>query len=300
MKILITGGSGLLGQYLNLHLSKENEILTVYKTSPGNCLSYGNLKTDLTEFFNLKNIFSSFKPDVLIHTAAISRPEECDRLPAKQVIDINFNLNKQLSDICNEFKCRFIFTSTDLVYDGNSGSYLKESSYLNPISLYSKTKLDSENYISANSENYLILRTSLLFGIGLNGTSCNFHQMINKFKTGEKVTLYHDQYRTPLSLFNAAFIIGEIVKTDEKNLTLNFGGRERISRAELGELTCKVFKYDRTLIDKISLKDAEVNNKVYDVSMNTDLLKSLGVKQTGIEESLMKINEQEKKIKITK
>jgi len=289
MRILITGGSGLLGQYLNLHLSKDNEILTVHNSSPGNCLDFRNIKTDLTVFNKLRSIFDSFKPECLIHTAAISRPEDCDRLPLQQVLDINFNLNKHLTELCNEFKCRFIFTSTDLVYDGISGEYLKETSAVNPLSLYAKTKLDSENYISVNSEDYLILRTSLLYGIGLNGSTCNFHQMLSKFKIGEKVNLFHDQYRTPLSLLNAASITGEIINADIKNIILNFGGSERVSRADLGEMTCEIFKYDRSLINKTSLKEAEVNNKVYDVSMNTDLLKSFGIKQTGIEESLMKI-----------
>lgn len=289
MRILITGGSGLLGQYLNLHLSIENEILTVHNSTPGNCLNYMNMKTDLTGFNDLRNLFSLFNPETLIHTAAISRPEECDRLPAEQVLDVNFNLNKYLTELCNEFKCRFIFTSTDLVYDGNSGKYLEENSMVNPLSLYARTKLDSENYISDNSENYLILRTSLLYGIGLNGSTCNFHQMLNKFKTGEMVKLFHDQYRTPLSLNDAALVIRKIVNSDIKNIILNFGGRERVSRAELGEMTCDIFKYDNSLIEKISLKDAEVNNKVYDVSMNTDLLNSFGVKQMGVEESLIKI-----------
>ncbi|MBK9334210.1 MAG: SDR family oxidoreductase [Ignavibacteria bacterium] len=293
MRILITGGSGLLGQYLNLHLSIENEILTVHNSTPGNCLNYMNMKTDLTGFNDLRNLFSLFNPEILIHTAAISRPEECDRLPVEHVLDINFNLNKHLTELCNEFKCRFIFTSTDLVYDGDSGMYLEETSKLNPLSLYAKTKLDSENYISDNSEDYIILRTSLLYGIGLNGSTCNFHQMLNKFKRGEKVNLFHDQYRTPLSLNDAALVIRKIVNSDIKNIILNFGGSERVSRAELGEMTCDVFKYDNSLIEKISLKDAEVNNKVYDVSMNTELLNSFGIKQTGIEESIINIYQEE-------
>jgi len=58
-------------------------------------------------------------------------------------------------------------------------------------------------------------------------------------------------------------------------------------------MTCDVFKYDNSLIEKISLKDAEVNNKVYDVSMNTELLNSFGIKQTGIEESIINIYQEE-------
>ncbi len=53
MKVLITGGSGLLGQYLNIELSKEYEILTLYNQHPGNCGEFNSFKIDITDFENL-------------------------------------------------------------------------------------------------------------------------------------------------------------------------------------------------------------------------------------------------------
>ena len=48
MKILITGGSGLLGQYLNVKLSWDNEILSLYNKNPGNCKNYASKEIDLS------------------------------------------------------------------------------------------------------------------------------------------------------------------------------------------------------------------------------------------------------------
>ena len=53
MKVLITGGSGLLGQYLNIELSKKYEILTLYNQHPGNCGEFNSFKIDITDFENL-------------------------------------------------------------------------------------------------------------------------------------------------------------------------------------------------------------------------------------------------------
>ncbi|MFZ1322014.1 MAG: sugar nucleotide-binding protein [Ignavibacteria bacterium] len=289
MKIIITGGSGLLGQYLNIYLNREHSILTVYNKSTGNCTEYNNLKSDLNNTKYLSEVMKAFQPDLLIHTAAISRPEECDGLPFENVNNINYNLIKSLTEICNKLKCRLVFTSTDLIYDGDSDIVHSESSIPKPISLYAQTKLDSENYIRENSNDYIILRTSLLYGIGLNGSVCNFHNMLNSFKRGERVKLFYDQYRTPLSLHNAAEIINEISKSDIKNVIMNFGGGERISRSDLGEMVCKKFNFDIDLIEKTSLRDTSIKNKVYDVSMNTGLLRSFGLRQMSIEESLEKI-----------
>lgn len=289
MKIIITGGSGLLGQYLNIYLNREHSILTVYNNSVGNCTEYNSLKTDLNNTYYLSEVIKEFRPDILIHTAAVSRPEECDKLSYEYVIKINYNLTKLLSEYCNKIKCRLIFTSTDLVYDGDTNKIQDESSIPKPVSLYAQTKLDSENFIRENCNDYLILRTSLLYGIGLNGSSCNFHNMLISFKKGEKVRLFYDQYRTPLSLHNSAEIIDEIAKSDIKNVTMNFGGSERISRSELGEMVCRKFNFDLDLIEKTSLKESVTKNKVIDVSMNTDMLRSFGFSQMSIEESLEKI-----------
>lgn len=289
MKIIITGGSGLLGQYLNINLSREHSILTVYNNSTGNCTEYNCIKSDLFNTDYLSEVMKSFRPDLFIHTAAVSRPEDCDKLPIDYVININYKLTKFLTDHCNRIKCRLIFTSTDLVYDGDSNKIHRESSIPKPVSLYAQTKLKSENYIRENSNDYIVLRTSLLYGIGLNGSTCNFHNMINSFKNGKKVRLFYDQFRTPLSLHNAAEMISEIAKADIKNVTMNFGGSERVSRSDIGEMVCRKFNFDIDLIERTSLIDSVNKNKVIDVSMNTDLLRSLGLRQMSIEESLKKI-----------
>lgn len=168
MKILITGGSGLLGQYLNIELSEKNEILTLYNSNIGNCGDFNSKKISLNDYNGMKVVLNAFKPDLVIHTAAISRPESCDMLPYDYVIDVNVNSTKQIALLCEKHNTKLIYTSTDLVYDGDSGQMLDEDSKINPVSLYAETKLQSEIEIKNIFDNYIILRTSLLFGTGLN------------------------------------------------------------------------------------------------------------------------------------
>lgn len=286
MKILITGGSGLLGQYLNSKLSKEYDILTLYNSNEGNCNKYNSLKINLTDFYELKKIFISFNPDIVLHTAAISRPELCDALPENFVIDVNVNSTDLLAGLCESTGSKLIFTSTDLVYDGSRGQMLNEDAALKPVSLYAETKVRSEDIIKKKFENYIILRTSLLYGIGLNHSTNNFHVMYNNFLQNKKTKLFYDQFRTPLSLNDASRLIELLLKTDVKNITLNFGGRERVSRVELGEILCNVGKFDKSLIEKISMHEIPALHKVADVSMDTSLLQSFGLKPKSIEESI--------------
>lgn len=286
MKIIITGGSGLLGQYLNKILSHNNEILTFYNSNSGNCTDYNSYKIDITDSENLKKQVIDFNPDVIIHTAAISRPELCDSLPKKDIDAININSTKILAEVCDSCNAKLIFTSTDLVYDGERENPAKETEDLKPVSYYAETKVKSEDVIRSVFDNYIILRTSLLYGLGFNHSVNNFHIMFNNFKNGLPVKLFTDQYRTPLALHNAAELISDLLTPEIYNTTLNFGGLERVTRIELGEMLCEIADFDRSLIIPTSMNDIPGLHKVTDVSMNTDKLNSFGIKQKSIEESL--------------
>jgi len=289
VKVLITGGSGLLGQYLNLELSKKNKILTLYNSHPGNCLSFDSDRIDLSDWKALKEVFKKLRPDVVVHTAALSRPEICDEMPRELVFRINSELTENLSGLCADNNALLIFTSTDLVYDGNTGGMLTEDDAPNPESRYAESKLTAEEKVTYSGCKNVILRTSLLYGFGLNHSTNNFHAAYKKFKDGEKASLFYDQFRTPLALHDAARLIGNLIEKNIQDTLLNFGGRERVSRVELGEKLCEAAGFDKNLISGISMQDVKAIHRVADVSMNTEKLNSLGLIQKGVDESIREI-----------
>jgi len=288
-KILITGGSGLLGQYLNIEAAKENKILTLHNKIVGNCNEYKNIKADITNFNLMGELFSSFKPNMVIHTAAVTNPIPLPGQNPKDVYNLNVNATKNIAVLCKQFNTKLIYISTDLVYAGYRGSMLNEAAKLIPVSLYAETKLMGEMKVKETSENYLILRTALLYGFGLNHSHCHFHKMNDELKSGKPVKLFVDQFRTPISLQVAVEIITKIAQMDITNEIINLGGVERVSRYELGEILCAVAGYDNLLLEKISLNDISELPKVEDVSFNTDKLQSLGFKVKKIENSIVDI-----------
>jgi dTDP-4-dehydrorhamnose reductase len=289
MNIIITGGSGLLGQYLNIELSKFHKIMTLYNNNIGNCNLYSSVKIDLKDYKKLGDIFADFKPQCVIHTAAISNVLKTKSIDSKVIYKTNVFATKNLAELCEKYSAKLIFTSTDLVYAGYRGSMLKENSKLIPLSLYAETKLMGEVKIQETFDNYIILRTALLYGFGLNHSTNHFQKTYYDLKNGNKVNLFTDQFRTPLSLPEAARIISELIKLDVKSEILNFGGLERVSRYELGEKLCEVAKFDKNLLNKIKMDDVPDLPKVEDVSMNTDRLAGLGIKRKTIDESIKEI-----------
>jgi dTDP-4-dehydrorhamnose reductase len=163
---------------------------------------------------------------------------------------------------------------------------LKEDAKLIPASLYAETKLVGEMKVKESTDNYLILRTALLYGFGLNHSRSHFHFIYNELKNNSPIKLFADQYRTPICLKDASRIISELAEMDIKGETINLGGIERVSRYELGEILCSLAGFDKNLIQKFQMADIPNFPKVEDVSLNTEKLQSLGLKPSSIEDNL--------------
>ena len=185
------------------------------------------MQVDICDYEKLSSIFDSFKPDVVIHTASISTPQKATALSPKTVYETNVKATEKIAQYCSLHGAKLIYTSTDLVYAGDRGSLLKEDAKLIPISLYAETKLMGEEKIKSTFENYIILRTALMYGFGLNGVKSFFHEMYEKLEEGEKVKVFYDQFRSPLSVLEAARIINFLCESDIKSEIINFGGAER-------------------------------------------------------------------------
>ncbi len=215
-KILITGGSGFLGQYLNIELFKKYNFLTLYDSNIGNCFHFNSQRVDITNYKTLDKIFSEFMPDIVIHLAAISSVKKADKLPQSKVFEINVKATNEIAKLCDKFGSKLIYISTDLVYAGYRGSFLKEDAKLIPASLYAETKLMGENKIQNVFDHFIILRMALLYGFGLNHSKNHFQEIYYKLKNEKSVDLFIDQFRTPLSVIDSARMISEICSLNIK------------------------------------------------------------------------------------
>jgi dTDP-4-dehydrorhamnose reductase len=288
-KVLITGGSGLLGQYLNLSASKKFNIHTIYKNNPGNCKEFSSSRIDILNENELRMVFQEFKPEVVIHTAAITNPVPKENQSAKEYFETNVTATKSIAQLCERYHSKLIYISTDLVYAGYRGSFLKEDAKLIPASLYAETKLVGEMKVKESTDNYLILRTALLYGFGLNHSRCHSHFIYNELKNNRPVKLLTDQFRTPISLNDASSIIADLAEMEITGEIINLGGVERVSRYELGEMLCSIASFDKNLIQKITMDEIPNLPRVEDVSLNVDKLISFDLKPRSIEENTVEI-----------
>jgi dTDP-4-dehydrorhamnose reductase len=282
LKVLLTGGSGLLGQYLNISLSSKYELITTYYSEKRNCINYNYRKLNLENNSEIIRLFNEIKPDIIIHAGGVSNSNIADELGKELTYKINAEAAKIISDLCNQNNTKLIYISTDLVYDGEQGEFLTESAELNPKTVYAESKLAAEFEVQKLSSNYLILRMALMFGNGLNGSQNFFTFMIDNLKNQKPVKLFVDQYRTPLELSDSARMITELLDKKNTNEIINFGGRERISRYDLGELVCNKYDFDPSYLIKTKMSEIPNYTEVADVSMNTDKLSKIGIQSKNL------------------
>lgn len=289
MKVFITGGSGILGQYLNIELSQHFEILTQFFSHTGNCALYNSVQFDILDLERLEAVIDSFKPDVIVHAAAMANTVSIAPFTPKYIYDLNVGVTHFLAEKCKRADIKLIYISTDQVYAGDRGSFLTESAKLMPMSMYAETKLIGEYKVINTFDNYIIIRLALLFGFGLNHSRMHFDNMIENFKNGKKVKLFTDQYRTPLSVIEAARVIRQLSSMDLKKEIINLGGIERVSRFELGEMVCDLTGYDKSLIVPSTMDSVPGLAPVADVSLNSSKLDLLNIKRLTLNDALKEV-----------
>ena len=238
-RILITGVSGFLGRYVALALKDRYAVLGTYHSQAIVLDTCELTRLDLTEAQAVQATFMEFRPDVVIHTAALSDVDACERNPdAAQ--RVNIQGTEAIARAAVAVGARCVYISTDQVYDGVK-SYYDEADAPQPLMVYGRTKLEGERRAAAICPHTVILRLALLYGWGTS-TRLNFVDwLVQRLRAGQEVPLFIDQYRTPLYVVQASEAIGRLIDVPEVRGTFNLGGGERINRYDFGLKLCEVF-----------------------------------------------------------
>jgi len=158
-KILIIGANGLIGQAVAGEAgSRFSWKGTYYRRQVRGCL-----RCDITDPESLDGVFKQVKPDFVIHCAQLAGGvdfyERNPELAKKFHFDGTVNLGRE----CLKHSAKLVFVSSECVFDGKKEFY-NETDTPNPINIYGKYKAESENWISRNLKEHLIVRTMSVFG----------------------------------------------------------------------------------------------------------------------------------------
>jgi dTDP-4-dehydrorhamnose reductase len=255
MKILITGANGLLGQAVTNLLKRETDYEIIISSVEAKPFYYTDNKyyqLDITSRDDLKKFMHEIMPDVIINCAAYTDVDKCET-ERELCWKLNVDAVKNLIIASRISNAKVIHYSTDYVFDGKNGPYTEDDTP-NPISFYGRSKLASENALLSSGIDFAILRTVVLFGMGVNVKQNFAIWLFNKLKVGERVNIVDDQISNNTMVDDLAYGTLKIIEKNSKGI-YNIAGKDIISRIEFALIFCDVFKFDRNLVNRIKTKD---------------------------------------------
>ena len=210
MEVLITGGSGALGKSLRKFFKKH---AAHYVRGGAFCPTHKEM--DITDADSVSKVILSYKPDVLIHTAAIVNVRECEENKEKAWltnVEGTQNIVNVLKKLNNN--CYLIYMSTACVFAGENEKYYTEDDVPSPKNYYSFTKLSGE-LITRQYGNMCIIRTNFV-----------------PKEQWKYPKAFVDRFGTYLLSDGVAKGISEVVEKKEKGI-IHIVGDRRISMYEL-------------------------------------------------------------------
>jgi dTDP-4-dehydrorhamnose reductase len=288
-KLLITGGSGFLGWNLAKYAAELYEVFFTYGQhviTIGGCQEYHLNLQDRSE---IENLLEEIQPEIVIHTAALANVDVCEKRRSL-AHEINVAATTDLAKCAEELHCRFVYISTDLVFDGQTGNYTETDRPV-PLNYYGETKLLGEKTVISTMTDYLIVRMALMYGVG-NGVNGSFTDWIRDgLKRKKPVRLYTDQYRTPLFVLDGVRALFELIEKPVKNEIFHLAGKERLNRYDFGKKFARIFGYNNQWIRPITMQDSSMMvPRGRDCSLNSEKFqKFLSFQLSDVDTGLQKM-----------
>lgn len=282
--VLIIGGSGFIGSQLALKLRDTYKVFATYKNHALHLPGISYLPFDVYDRNWIKRIVYNTEPDVIVYIAGNNGLEWCEK-NARDADRIHTGGAASVSTVASILQPKFIYLSNAYVFDGKKGNYREDDTVL-PWSALGKAKLGGENYIKGRSLNYLILRSSPVFGRsnGVNLSTLDHLRM--KLSIGQKVEFSNTELHSYAPAHGLVDLLERLVDSGPRNKILHYGGLTKVTPYEFAVEFAKRFKFDPNLVQPIRLNQPEhLSGPTEDYSLNsTEVSRTLKIKPLLLEE----------------
>ena len=256
-KVLITGSNGLLGQKLVKLLNQQADIEVIATSKGKNRIKdvgqFQYEQMDITNSLQTLEVVLRTKPDIIIHTAAITKVEICEQEP-KLADLVNVQGTKNLIQAAEAIGVFFLYISTDFVFDGNQGLY-KEEDVTNPLNYYGQTKLTAEQLIQSSKLKWAIARTVLVYGIAEDLSRSNIILWVKQSLEAQKtIRVVEDQWRTPTLVEDLAWGCWLIISKRAEGI-YHISGKDFLTPHKMALKTAIFFDLDLGLISSTNAKE---------------------------------------------
>jgi len=288
-KVLITGGSGFIGQRSIRDLAPRYEIVATFHDAALGALNIESVPWEAERGSGV-DLVERTSPEAIVHLLALTSAERCSEDPGKAT-RINVEFTRELAEAALQRRIPFVFTSTDQVFDGRGGNYAEDHPVSASPGVYARTKIETERILEGifegNEPLLTIFRIALSYGWSSDDHVGPVGWIIRDVEQGKSVNLFHDEFRSPVFVGDIARAVGEAIDHEVSGL-FHLAGPDQIDRHSMGLALADKFGLDPELIQRRSVEDyAGCEPRLRDVSMRTDhFAATFGWAPCGLEEGL--------------
>lgn len=257
-KILVTGANGFVGQAIVKDLlAKGYGVLATGRSGDRHFASHAHFEYRHLDFLQpdgIQTVFEAYRPQVVIHSGAMSKPDDCER-DRRAAFLTNVTGTVNLLNEAGKHRTKFIFLSTDFVFDGEKGMY-REDDPRRPVNFYGETKMLAEEEVMRYTAGWCIARTILVYGRSEAARPNILTSAAEALRQGETLRIFDDQQRTPTFVNDLAEGIEKLISKNAHG-TFHLSGRDVLSPYQMCLQMAEYLNYDPSLIERISRDDLE-------------------------------------------
>ncbi len=275
-KLLFTGGKGFVCSRLAEYYSDKYEIV-----------STGRDDLDITDNDKVLTAFQKYKPDYVLHAAAIAVTDFCNEHP-EMAHKINVEGAVNVAKACKSVGAKMIFISSEQIFNGNveKGPYDEEHKAV-PDTVYGQNKLEAEGLLKEIIPELWIIRFTWMFGLPKEGCKMSSNIMWNTVSS----ILKNEKIKAPVNEYRGMTYITEMAENFYKIFdlpygTYNFGSMNDLSRYDVVKLIIEELGYGDKLQYLLEADTEKYKENPRDIRLDTHKITKNGIVFSTTEEAI--------------
>ena len=208
---------------------------------------------DITDPSSVQHVVKDVRPDVVIHTAALTSVDGCEAAP-DEAHRVHVDGTSHLLEACDRVGAQLVSLSSNYIFDGREGPYA-ESDEPHPLNVYGGSKLAGEKLVLASGTG-IVVRTAVLYGYTA-GAHDNFVTWaVGELASGRPVQVVTDEWANPTFADELADFLLHLTAlpptNDLEKRLFHFAGADFLTRYEMVQAVCREFQLNPDLVAPIT------------------------------------------------
>jgi S-adenosylmethionine synthetase len=268
MKILVTGATGYLGRAIADHLGEQSSVIRWGHAQAGD----EAMRVDLRDDAALRMALHAAAPDVVVHCAAYRDPDFCEEHP-EETRRVNVRPVQTMAETLPA-QTRFIFISSDYVFDGENPPYREEDERC-PVNVYGRSKQEAEDAL-AGRDHTIILRIPLLVGAGPSFAASGLIAKIARaIMENQRMELDAVSLRFPTSIRDVARAVDHLWKLHAEGV-FHYSSEEGRSQYDWALLVAQCMGADPRMLTPVDAPPARKAVRPRNSQLNIERIKRSG------------------------